>query len=155
MKVVHKDDARSDNILENDAADGEIDLLSDPEKKDHIEQEEIQNQNIGIRASLKAVFSWKNYRTYLATAWIFNAFTYLGSFFNLYLWSIIPSLVFVGGIGTIAAAIGTTARFFGGYVGDTVNRKTLAVVSMLIMSIYYMMIGLSIDPLLIVAALII
>ena len=155
MKVVHKDDARSDKILENDAADGEIDLLSDPEKKDHIEQEEVQNQNIGIRASLKAVFSWKNYRTYLATAWIFNAFTYLGSFFNLYLWSIIPSLVFIGGIGTIAAAIGTTARFFGGYVGDTVNRKTLAVVSMLIMAIYYMMIGLFTDPLLIVAALII
>ncbi|MGY5879137.1 MAG: MFS transporter [Candidatus Thorarchaeota archaeon] len=155
MKVVHKDDARSDNILDSDAADGESDLLSDPEKKDHIEQEEVQDQNIGIRASLKAVFAWKNYRTYLATAWIFNAFTYLGSFFNLYLWSIIPSMVFIGGVGTIGAAIGTTARFFGGYVGDTVNRKTLAVVSMFIMAIYYMMIGLFVDPLLIVVALII
>jgi len=155
MKVVHNDDARSDKILENDAADGEIDLLSDPEKKDHIEQEEVQEQYIGIRASLKAVFSWNNYRVYLATAWIFNAFTYLGSFFNLYLWSIIPSLVFIGGITTISAALGTIARFFGGYVGDTVNRKTLAVVSMLAMSIYYMMIGLFTDPLFIVVALMI
>ena len=155
MKVVHNDDARSDDILDNDAADGEIDRLSESEEMDHIGQEEVQEQNIGIRASLKAVFSWKNYRTYLATAWIFNAFTYLGSFFNLYLWSIIPSLVFIGAIGTIAAAVSTIARFFGGYIGDTVNRKTLAVVSMLIMAIYYMMIGLFTDPLLIVAALMI
>jgi len=155
MKVVHNDDARSDNILDSDAADGEIDRLSESEERDHIEQKEVQDHNIGIRASLKAVFSWKNYRTYLATAWIFNAFTYLGSFFNLYLWSIIPSLVFIGGITTISAALGTIARFFGGYVGDTVNRKTLAVVSMLAMSIYYMMIGLFTDPLFIVVALMI
>lgn len=154
MKVVHNEDARSDNILDNDAANGEIDKLSDPEEMDHIEQEEVHGQNIGIRASLKAVFSWKNYRVYLATAWIFNAFTYLGSFFNLYLWSIIPNLIFIGAVGTISASIGTTARFFGGYVGDTVNRKTLSVVSMFIMSIYYMMIGLFTDPLLIVVALI-
>ncbi len=155
MKVVHKDDARSDNILDNDAADGEIDRLFNSEEMDHIEQEEVQDQNIGIRASLKAVFEWKNYRVYLATAWIFNGFTYLGSFFNLYLWSILPSIVFIGAIGTITSAIGTIARFFGGYVGDTVNRKTLAVVSMLIISIYYMMIGLFTDPSLIVTALII
>jgi MFS family permease len=155
MKVVHKDDARSDDILDNDAADGEIDRLSESEERDHIEQEEVQKQHLGIRASLKAVFAWKNFRIYLATSWLFNGFTYLGSFFNLYLWSIIPSMVFIGGVGTIAATIGTTARFFGGYVGDTVNRKTLAVVSMFIMAIYYMMIGLFADPLLIVVALII
>lgn len=153
MKVVRKDDARSDNILDNDAADGEIDRLFDSEEMDHIKQEEVQEQNTGIRASLKAVFEWKNYRVYLATAWIFNAFTYLGSFFNLYLWSIIPSLIFIGTIGTITAAVATTARFFGGYVGDTVNRKTLSVVSMFIMATYYLMVGLFTDPLLIFVAL--
>jgi MFS family permease len=153
MKVVQKDDARSDNNLDNDAADGEIDRLSDSEILDHIEQEEVQDQDVGIRASLKAVFSWKNYRVYLATAWIFNAFAYLGSFFNLYLWSIIPSLVFIGAVGSITSAIGTTARFFGGYVGDTVNRKTLAVVSMLLMATYYLMMGLLTNPYLIFVAL--
>jgi len=153
MKVVHKDDARSDNILDSDAADGEVDNLFDSEEMDHIIQEEVQDQDVGIRASLKAVFSWKNYRVYLATAWIFNAFAYLGSFFNLYLWSIIPSLVFIGAVGSITSAIGTTARFFGGYVGDTVNRKTLAVVSMLLMATYYLMMGLFTNPYLIFVAL--
>ncbi|MFW9843005.1 MAG: MFS transporter [Candidatus Thorarchaeota archaeon] len=153
MKVVQKDDARSDNILDSDAAGREIDGLSDPVRMDHIEQDEVQEQYIGVRTSLKAVFAWKNFRVYLATAWIFNGFTYLGSFFNLYLWSILPSLVFIGAISTIASAIGTIARFIGGYVGDTVNRKSLAVVSMFIMTIYYMIIGLFTDPLLIVVAL--
>jgi MFS family permease len=153
MKVVQKDDARSDDILDSDAMDGDIDGVPIPEILDHIEQDEAQNQNIGIRSSLKAVFAWKNYRIYLATAWIFNAFTYLGNFFNLYLWSILPNLVFIGTIGTVTAAVATTARFFGGYVGDTVNRKTLSVISMFIMATYYLMVGLFTDPILIFVAL--
>ncbi len=153
MKVVQKDDARSEDRLDNDAADGEFGNQSDSEDKDHIKLDEVHEENIGIRASLSAVFSWSNFRIYLATAWIFNAFTYLGSFFNLYLWSIVPNLVFIGAVGTITAAIGTIARFFGGYVGDTVNRKTLAVLSMLIIATYYLMIGLFTDPLLIFVAL--
>lgn len=153
MKVVHKDDARSDDILDNDAADDELEKQYNSEDKDHITFDEAQEENIGIRASLSAVFSWSNYRIYLATAWIFNAFTYLYSFFNLYLWSIVPSLVFIGAISTVISVIGTTARFFGGYVGDTVNRKNLAAASMLIMAIYFLMIGLFTDPLLIFVAL--
>ncbi len=153
MKVVQKDDARSDDILDNDAADREFGNQSDSEDKDHIKLDEVHEENIGIRASLSAIFSWSNFRIYLATAWIFNAFTYLGSFFNLYLWSIVPNLVFIGAVGTITAAIGTTARFFGGYVGDTVNRKTLSVLSMLIIATFYLMIGLFTDPLLIFVAL--
>ncbi len=153
MKVVQKDDARSDDILDNDAADRELDNKSDSEDKDHIKLDEVQEENVGIRASLDAVFSWSNFRIYLATAWIFYAFSYLGSFFNLYLWSIIPNYVFIGAISTATAAIGTIARFFGGYVGDTVNRKSLAVVSMLIMATFYLMIGIFTDPLLIFVAL--
>ncbi|MCK5388903.1 MAG: MFS transporter [Candidatus Thorarchaeota archaeon] len=153
MKVVQKDDARSDDILDNDAADKELGKQFDSEDKDHLKHDEVQEEIIGIRASLSAVFSWSNFRIYLATAWIFNAFTYLYSFFNLYLWSIVPSLVFIGAISTVISIIGTTARFFGGYVGDTVNRKNLAVVSMLIMAIYFLMIGLFEDPLLIFVAL--
>ena len=153
MKVVQKDDARSDNILDNDAADKESDISSDSEDSDHIEIDEVHEQDMDVRASLRAVFSWKNYRVYLATAWMFNAFNYLVIFFNLYLWNIVPSMVFIGAITTITSAIGTTARFFGGYVGDTVNRKTLAVVSMFIMATYYLMIGLFTDPLLIFVAL--
>ncbi len=153
MKVVQKDDARSDDILDNDAADEELGNQSDAEDKDHIKLDEAQEENIGIRASLSAVFSWSNFRIYLATAWIFNAFAFLGSFFNLYLWSIVPNMIFIGTIATITSAIGTTARLFGGYVGDTVNRKTLAVLSMFILAIYYLMIGLFMDPLLIFVAL--
>ncbi len=153
MKVIQKDDARSDKILDTDGADGELGKLFDSEELDHILQEEVQEEDVGIRASLKAVFAWKNYKVYLATSWIFNGFTYLGSFINLYLWNIIPSLIFIGAISTITSAVSTTARFFGGYVGDTVNRKSLAVVSMFIMGIYYLIVGLFADPVLLFVAL--
>lgn len=152
MKVVHKDDARSDNVLDNDAADKELDDVSDSGEMDRKEEDEVQELKIGIRASLKVVFAWRNFKIYLITAWMFNAFVYLNSFFNLYLWSIMPSLVFIGAIGTISAAISTAARFFGGYVGDTVNRKSLAVISMFIIATYYLMIGLFVDPVLIFVA---
>ena len=152
MKVVQKDDARSDKILDNDTQDGDIDEISNSDALIHIEQIEIQNRDVGIRASLKAVFEWKNFRVYLATSWIFNTFIYLTSFFNLYLWNLFPNLIFIGTIGTITAFVATISRFIGGYVGDTFNRKSLAVISMLIMATYYLMIGLFTDPLLILIA---
>ena len=49
MKVVQKDDARSDDILDNDAADEELGKQSDSEDKDHIKLDEVHEENIGIR----------------------------------------------------------------------------------------------------------
>lgn len=153
MKVVQNDGIRSEERLDKEPIDGEFGSHFGSEDLDHIENEEVQDQNIGLRTSLNAVFSWNNYRVYLITSWIFNAFVYLGYFFNLYLWNLNLGLIMIGAINTITAAIATTARFFGGYVGDRSNRKTLAVVSMFLMAIYYLMIGIFSDPLMIFVAL--
>ena len=155
MKVVQKHEARSDNSLDRDPSDDEARLPAHDEDLDHMGIQEGHEPQDDLRASLKAIFSWENYRVYLATAWVFNAFTYLTSFLNLYLWSIIPNLIFIGAIGTATSAIAATARFFGGYVGDTVDRKTLSVVSFLLMAIYYLMIGIFIDPIFIFMALVV
>lgn len=152
MKVVQKDDARNEDILERDSAGGEYGIL--PSSSNHRTIEEQEQKN-GIRASLTTVFSWENYRVYLVTAWMFNAFAYLGNFFNLYLWNLNLSLLLIGVIGSITSAISTIARFFGGYLGDTSNRKTLAIISMFLMATYYLMIGLFKDPILIFVALMI
>ncbi|MBN2229321.1 MAG: MFS transporter [Candidatus Thorarchaeota archaeon] len=153
MKVVQKDGVWSEDILERDAIDREIRTHPDSEDLDHIESEEISEQITGLRESLSAVFSWENYRVYLATSWIFNAFVYLSSFFNLYLWNLDLGLIIIGAIGSITSVVSTIARFFGGYVGDRANRKDLAVLSMLFMAVYYLMIGIFIDPILIFIAL--
>ena len=155
MKVVQKYGARSDESLDDNPATGKPGFPFDLGDLDHDDIEEVQEQSVGIRASLSAVFSWGNYRVYLATAWVFNAFAYLSSFLNLYLWHIVPSFIFIGAIGTTTSIIAAMARFFGGYVGDTVNRKTLSVVSMFLMAIYHLMIGIFIDPVFIFIALVI
>ena len=155
MKVVQKDGIRSDETLDGDSINRDLETDPISEELDHSRPGEIQDQKIGLRDSLKAIFLWRNYKVYLATAWFVNAIIYLDSFFNLYIWTIVPNLVFVGGISTAASIISTVGRFFGGYIGDRVNRKSLAVASMFILAIYYLMIGIFIDPLFIFVALII
>ncbi|MFW9957559.1 MAG: MFS transporter [Candidatus Odinarchaeota archaeon] len=155
MKVVQKHDARSDNSLDKNPLDDKADIPAFNEDLDHMDIQEGHEPQDGLRASLTAIFSWKNYRIYLITGWVFNAFSYLTTFFNLYLWDIIPNLIFIGAIGSITSAVATIARFFGGYVGDTVNRKSLSVISFLLMGIYYLMIGIFIDPVFIFMALIV
>ncbi len=155
MKVVQDDDVRSDETLDENPVGRELGNDPSSEELDHNIPGEVTEQDFGLRASLNTIFSWKNYRIYLITGWVFNAFVYLDSFFNLYLWSIIPNLVIIGGIGTVAATIGAIARFFGGYIGDRVNRKSLAFISMFIVAIYYVMMGIFVDPLFIFIALMI
>jgi MFS family permease len=155
LKVVQNNDGRSDEILDSDPATGNPRFPIEPGELDHDDTKEGHDESVGIRASLSAIFSWKNYRTYLITAWVFNAFEYLSTLMNLYLWDIIPNFVIIGAFWAVASAIAAVARFFGGYVGDTVNRKTLSVVSMFLMAIYHVMIGIFIDPIFIFVALII
>jgi MFS family permease len=152
--VVQKHDTRSDERLDGDAAteDARFPIESGESDRDN---EEDGNQTASFKASLNAIFSWKNYSIYLATAWVFNAFEYLSTFLNLYLWDVIPNLVIIGAVLTAASAVSAIARFFGGYVGDTVNRKTLAVTSMFLMAIYHVMLGIFIDPAFIFLAIII
>ena len=155
MKVVQDDGVRSDDILDEDPIDQELGAVPSSEELDHSQSGETQDQKIGLRDSLNTIFSWKNYKVYLVTAWFFNAIVYLDSFFNLYLWIIVPDIVFIGAISTAASIILAFSRFVGGYIGDRVDRKFLAVISMFILSIYYFMMGIFIDPLLIFIALII
>lgn len=155
LKVVQNHDRRSDEILDSNPAAGEPRFPIEPGDLNHDDTKEVHDQAVSFRASLRAIFAWKNYRIYLITAWVFNAFEYLSSFLNLYLWEIIRNLVIIGAISTAAYAVSAIARFFGGYIGDTINRKTLAVVSMFLMTIYHVMIGIFIDPVFIFVAILI
>jgi MFS family permease len=155
MKVVQKHDARSDSDLDKDPLDGDAHFPVFDEERDHSDIQEKHESQDDLGASLKAIFSWHNYKIYLITGWIFNAFYYLTSFFNLYLWSIVPDFIFIGAVGTIGTLTVTIARFFGGYIGDTANRKNLSVISFLLMGVYYLMIGLFIDPVFLLLAVVV
>ncbi|MHA1479856.1 MAG: MFS transporter [Candidatus Thorarchaeota archaeon] len=125
-----------------------------PEKKlgedARVKQEESAEQLIvepgkSLRASIKFIFAGKNYSIYLATAWVYNAFAYMGSFFNLYLRAMGWDFLLIGTVFSITAVLASTTRLLGGYVGDLADRKKLSVIAMLMMAGYYLIIGIFTD----------
>ncbi|MHA1770618.1 MAG: MFS transporter [Candidatus Thorarchaeota archaeon] len=114
---------------------------------------DIVMEDTGLSAALAAIFSWKNYRVYLATAWIFSAASTINSFFNLYVRAIGWDYTTIGAVISVTTSISILMRIAGGYIGDVVDRKRLAVLSMALGAIYFLIIGLFTDLWAIVIAL--
>lgn len=106
-----------------------------------------------LRSSLRTIFGWKNYSIYLATSWIFNGFIAVQAFLTLYLWTLGWDSVVLGSIISATTVVAALSRLAGGYIGDIVDRKRLSVLSFFLASIYFLIMGLSVDFLLIVLAL--
>ena len=99
----------------------------------------------GWRQSFRDIFSWRNYTVYLLTAWVFNAMAVLWSFFNLYLRTLQWDFMTIGTALSAVAMVSVFARLIGGYVGDVIDRKKLAVAAMLMTAVYFLIIGLFTD----------
>ncbi|MCK4485036.1 MAG: MFS transporter [Candidatus Thorarchaeota archaeon] len=104
-----------------------------------------EEEKPGWRQSLRDIFSWRNYTVYLLTAWVFNAMAALWAFFNLYLRTLQWDFMTMGATLSVIAIVSVFARLIGGYVGDVVDRKKLAVVAMLMTAVYFLIIGLFTD----------
>jgi len=107
--------------------------------------DEIKEESPSLRTALRTIFSWRNYSVYLATSWIFTAFSYMGLFFNLYLLDLGWEYVVIGTVLSAMSAISATSRLIGGYVGDVSNRKHLSVVAMFMMAIYNLIMGIFVE----------
>ncbi len=131
----------------------EWDLLSEKErlsqireKLDDIEERlvEVREDKPSLMISLRTIFSWRNYSVYLATSWVFTAFSYMGLFLNLYLLEELSwDILLIGGVLSFSSALSAISRFVGGYVGDVSNRKYLSVIAMFMMAIYNIIMGIS------------
>ena len=138
VKLVQRSDERSEVDL-----DDEPDLLAGQKP---IETDDTIKDHSSLMESIRAVFSWRNYSVYLGTAWIFSAFSYLGLFINLYFLELFPGeYVLLGVVLSVTNVVNAISRLGGGYVGDVVNRKYLAVVSMLLLAIYNIILGIFIE----------
>lgn len=101
-------------------------------------------ENKGVLASLKRVFTWRNYAVYLFTSWIFSALTFgLDSFFNLYLRNIGWDYILIGVVASTSGVVAALARLVGGYVGDNYDRRSLSIVAMAMFSFHYLLIGIT------------
>ena len=69
----------------------------------------------------------------------------LWSFFNLYLRTLQWDFMAIGTALSAVAMVSVFARLIGGYVGDVIDRKKLAVVAMLMTAVYFLIIGLFTD----------
>ncbi|MCF2137081.1 MAG: MFS transporter [Candidatus Thorarchaeota archaeon] len=103
---------------------------------------DIVMEDIGVSAALAAIFSWKNYRVYLATAWIFSAASIINLFFTLYVRAIGWDYTTIGMVIAASTSVSILMRIAGGYIGDTVDRKKLAVFSMALGAMYFLILGL-------------
>ena len=114
-----------------------------------------ETEGEGVRSSLRAIFSNRNYTTFLCTAWAFSTFAFLGSYLNLYLKVLGWSIILIGTVMSVANAFSSIMRLAGGYIGDVADRKKIAVAAFLVTSIYFFIMAFSIDFWLIFIALLI
>jgi MFS family permease len=95
--------------------------------------------------SLREIFQRKNYTVYLVTSWIYIAGTTIWSYLNLYLRALNWDYLLIGVVMTLSGVLTAVFRFVGGYIGDTSDRKSLAVISMFLIGIYSFIIGVFVD----------
>ena len=136
---------RTDERKEKELADNPDvlgpELLDDKQDTDS----ERTAEEVGLRDSLKAIFSWRNYSVYLTTGWVITSFSYMGLFLSLYFIDLNWEYVVIGAIFSFANFVAITSRFIGGYIGDVVNRKHLAAAATFCLAIYNLLLGLSVE----------
>ena len=138
-ETVQQGDERKENKVVEKADQDDPNLLG--EKADSNEGVEVEA--LGLRDSLRAIFSWRNYSVYLATSWVITSFLYMGLFLNLYFLELGWEYVMIGAVFSLMNFIAIMGRFMGGYLGDVVNRKHLSVVATLVLAFYNLILGLS------------
>ncbi len=96
-----------------------------------------------VIASLRRVFSWRNYVVYLLTSWTFSALAIMDGFRNLYLRNLGWDFILIGVVASTTGVVAALSRLGGGYIGDNYDRRALSVVAMAVSAAYYFMIGIS------------
>ncbi|MHA2204216.1 MAG: hypothetical protein ACXABC_00010 [Candidatus Thorarchaeota archaeon] len=72
-EVTGQSENRSVDDLDSDSAGRKAEHFEDP---DQLHPEPESKPSLGYIATLKIIFSWRNYAIYLATAWIWMAGTF-------------------------------------------------------------------------------
>ncbi|MHA1882808.1 MAG: MFS transporter [Candidatus Thorarchaeota archaeon] len=155
MSELVQDEVDSKEISTNVEEKSTLLMVAKKTMNEEPEQNLPSQNEISLTDSVKQIFSGKNYSVYLTTAWIYSAFAYMGSFFNLYLRALGWDFLLIGAVFSITALVSSTTRLLGGYVGDKTDRKKLSVIAMLMMAAYHLVIGLFTDPLFIIVGLLI
>ena len=108
-----------------------------------------------FRNSLRVLFLSRSYTILLLTSWVNSTFSAIWYFFNLYIRALEWDFILIGSILSFTAIIGVLMQLVGGYIGDIIDRKKLAVAAFVVLALYHIIIGLFDDIIPITVALII
>jgi MFS family permease len=105
-----------------------------------------------LRNDFSTLIKDRSFRVLLATGWIMYGIDKVFSYFNLYLRALGWSFVLIGFAASLYLVIRSIARFVGGFVGDTRNRRTMSIATMGLTSVAWLMLGMSAEFWMIISA---
>lgn len=110
--------------------------------KEHREvSEETKASDMSWWQSLKIVTSNRNFTIYLITVWIYSSMSVLYRYFNLYFRDIGIPYVMIGFLFSVLLGIRLLGNFVSGYFADNYDRRKLAVVTMALSSLGYLLLS--------------
>ncbi|MFW9845458.1 MAG: MFS transporter [Candidatus Thorarchaeota archaeon] len=109
------------------------------------EIEEKQPIHLSWRESLGRVFQNRNFKIFLATAWIYSSMQVTNRYFTLYFRDIGVSYVAVGMLFSAMTIVALGGTFIAGYLADNYDRKRLAYVTMGINALGFLILSAAID----------
>ncbi len=110
-------------------------------KENREESEEPEASDLSWWQSLKIVTANRNFTIYLITVWIYSSMSVLYRYFNLYFRDIGIPYVMIGFLFSVLLGIRLLGNFVSGYFADNYDRRKLAVVTMTLSSLGYLMLS--------------
>lgn len=95
--------------------------------------------------SVGRIFENKNFKIFLATAWIYSSMQVTNRYFTLYFRDIGVPYVAVGMLLSFMTVVSLVGTFFAGYLADNYDRKRLAYVTMGINALGFLILSVAID----------
>ena len=124
--------------------------MSDDEPSQDIEAPKSQEEGTSAKqpsfwSQFKSVMSSRTYAVFLITNWLFGIGSPVGRYVSLFLRDMLfYNYVLIGFLSVYFTSLGIVAQLIGGYIGDNFDRKKLAVLTMLMNGIGFLVVGFSI-----------
>ncbi len=119
-------------------------------KQESVETPKSQKDSTGTEqpsfwSQFRSVMSSRTYAVFLITNWLFGIGSPVGRYVSLFLRDMLAyNYVLIGFLSVYFTSLGIVAQLIGGYIGDNFDRKKLAVLTMLMNGIGFLVVGSSI-----------
>ncbi|MFX1476480.1 MAG: MFS transporter, partial [Promethearchaeota archaeon] len=105
-------------------------------------KEDVEVERPSFWFQFKSVMSSRTYAVFLITNWLFGIGSPVGRYVSLFLRDmLLYNYILIGYLSVFFTSLAIIAQFIGGYVGDNFDRKKLAILTMVMNGIGFLVIG--------------